>query len=677
MVTTSASDLINAENSKPIEILVVISSFILWAGVIWWSYTQVMRQERYAVLFLAAMLLVYTINEISSSWADRDWPDVIVMVSSGVVLTTFPMYVLIFFEEIYLERIATPFAYEVIFATMFTVALVYVAYREFGMAFLSVMVLGIAYGLWGQHAPGILSHSGMGWTRMMNVLSLEVAGFFGFLTRLTAKWIALFLLLAGLLQAYGAFDYLTRIAFKSVKYIRSGVAQSAVVSSVVIGSINGSTAANTAMTGSFTIPLMKKYGLRKETAAGIEAVASTAGQGLPPVMGAGAFIMAALLGVSYWDVVVAGLLPSLILVGTILIAVHLTAVKQLDSSVKVGDLSQEIAENPYSRAQWIVNGVAFLSPVVLLVYLLGWLQYTVMTAALYTCIAMIVLGVTKNYALYFEGSGQLSNPTKANIFQTIKGFKIGALGLAPIALILAAINGFVDVLLTTGVPGLFSLALLGLSGGVLIIALVLGLMVSIVLGLGMPTSAAYLLTAILIAPTFVNSFGTSEFGAHFFVFYAAILAAITPPIATSVVVATGIAQSDFWKTSKEAIKIGLPLFVLPFSFVYHPEIVSATITIEGIFIAALLFFGTILISFGLNFDSTNYDLRRNSFLILRAVYVLVGVNTLINPSSALMFGGIAIGIILIGSQAVYLRKEPTPTAQMIAGRISKITGQNH
>lgn len=675
MVTTSASDLIDADNSKPIELLVVLSSFLLWAGVIWWSYTQMMRMERYAVLFLASMFLVYTINELSSSWAENDWADVLTMVVSGTVLVSFSMYIFFFFHEIYIERIATPYEYEIIFASMFTVALVYIAFREFGYPFLLIMVLGIAYGLWGQYAPGILSHGGMGWVRMMNILSLEVAGFFGFLTRLTARWIALFLLLAGLLQAYGAFDYLTRMSFKSVKYIRSGVAQSAVVSSVIIGSINGSTAANTAMTGSFTIPLMKKYGLKNKTAGGIEAVASTVGQGLPPVMGAGAFIMAALVGVSYWTVVMAGILPALILVGTICIAVHLTAVNQLDDSVQVANLSQEIEDNPYSRAQWIINAIAFVTPIGVLVYLLGYLQYTVMTSALYTCISMIVLGILKNYLLYFEGSGQLENPTKANVFQTIHGFKIGAIGLAPIALILAAINGFVDVLLTTGVPGLFSLALVGLSGGILILALMLALLASIVLGLGMPTSAAYLLTAILIAPTFVNDFGVPAFGAHFFVFYAAILAAITPPIATSVAVATGIAQSDFWETSKEALRIGLPLFILPFSFVYHPEIVSGSLSIDGVSSASIIFFGSVLVTVGLNFGSQNYHLGRVPRYALRASYIVVGSNVMINPHPTFMFGGIAVGLVMAAGQVLYLRNTPSPTVQKITRHLTSITNR--
>lgn len=673
MVTTSASDLFEEGNTRSIEILVILASFLLWTGVIWWSYTQMMRQERYAVLFLATMFLVYTINEIASSWAEEDWVDVLTLVVSATVLVSFAMYVFMFFQEIYIERIATPYEYEIVFASMFAVALVYVVFREFGYAFLGIMVLGIAYGLWGQHAPGILSHSGMGWTRMMNVLSLEVAGFFGFLTRLTAKWIALFLLLAGLLQAYGAFDYLTRIAFKSVKYIRSGVAQSAVISSVIIGSINGSTAANTAMTGSFTIPLMKKYGLKNKTAGAIESVASTVGQGLPPVMGAGAFIMASLLGVSYWRVVIAGILPAIILVGTICIAVHLTAVNQLSENIHIDDLTAEIEENPFSRAQWIINGVAFITPVGVLVYLLGYLQYTVMTSALYTCIAMIVLGILKNYLLYFEGSGQLSNPTKANFYQTIHGFKIGALGLAPIALILAAINGFVDILLTTGVPGLFSLALMGLSGGVLIVALVLGLIVSIVLGLGMPTSAAYLLTAILIAPTLVNDFGAAEFGAHFFVFYAAILAAITPPIATSVAVATGIAQSDFWETSKESIRIGLPLFILPFSFIYHPEIVSDTLSSGGVMSAAIIFFGSTLVTFGLNFGARNYNIGKAPLYSLRAAYVIVGTNVMVNPSTPFMLGGVAVGGVLLVGQVVYLRDELTPTVRRISQRMAGVT----
>jgi len=630
------------------------AAITLWVYVIYWSIFQdtwIIRR-RYTILFLAFIFLVYMLNEFGEISPDEYLDIALVGVSCLIMIVT-SVYVFVNFELIFLERVVTAKTHDYVLTGLFTIAILYVSYRDFGKTFLGVLVFGIVYGLYGPLFPGLFQHGGMSLTRMAHILLLNIEGFFGFLSRITAAWIALFLLFAGMLQAYGAFDFMTRMSIGTVKYIKSGVAQSAVIASIVIGSINGSTAANKAMTGSFTIPLMKRSGLKKETAGGIEAVASTVGQGLPPVMGAGAFIMATLLSdYNYFDIIVAGLLPALILILTIGSAVHFVAVKQLgERQDELSGYKQGIADNPMDNREWILKSIVYTVPIVVLIYLLGGLQWTVTTSALYTVATIVGLG-----SIYtaISTDGGVTVRVRETFSRLAAGCKHGAIFLAPITIVIAAINGIIDIFLSTGVPGIFSLTVVSLSGGILIVAALLSMLVSILLGLGMPTAAAYLMMAILVAPTFVSEFGIPSLGAHFFVFYAAILAAITPPIATSVVIGSGIADSDFWLTAKEALKIGLPIFVLPLAFIYHPEIVSATITLSGVLKTLIILSGSIAIVYGLNYDASSYQIDQYKSVGLRAFYIIFGINTMLNPNLILMVGSmIFIVLILVITQRYY------------------------
>jgi len=343
---------------------------------------------------------------------------------------------------------------------------------------------------------------------------VSVDGFYGFLTRLVAAWIALFLLYAGLLKAYGAFDLILRLAVRSAKYVDSGIAQTAVVASAVIGSVNGSQTANAGMTGSFTIPLMKENGIKPETAGGIEAVASTSGQVLPPVMGAGAFIMASLItGITYVDVIIAGLIPAAILVVSITIAVHYVAAPQIENPEMDGLIGEAM-----DRRTMVLESVKYGVPLLILIYILGVLQYTVMTAALYTAVSMIAFGIgIPQIQATLDGESN-TEALFGTLEQTIDGFREGVIVVAPVTIILAAINGVVDILMATGVPTAISLTLLDLSGGIPIIAFVLAMIICIILGLGMPTTAAYTVVALLVAPTLISQFLVPELAAHFFVF---------------------------------------------------------------------------------------------------------------------------------------------------------------
>lgn len=658
---------------KLLDHAVTIGALAMWAVVIWWSHTQGISRAQYGVLFLGAVLTLYVLDEATDSFADKDYLDLIILAACGLVMVVATVYIYTDYEGFYIIRQGFAPDFEYRLAWLVIAVVLYLTWRAYGNLFLVLIGGAMLYARFGNYVPGLFGHSGLQEIHMLQMLITDLAGFYGSLTQLTAAWIAPFLLYAGLLFAFGAFDLILRIAIVAAKYIESGVAQTAVIASSIIGSINGSYTANAAMTGSFTIPTMIDSGLKPRTAAGIEGTASTSGQVLPPVMGASAFVMASVLGIGYWNIIIAGLIPAAILVLSVLIAVHYTSISEIGTQSM--DF-QDYFDEPMTRADKVVEGIRFGIPFLILLFALGYLQFTVMTSALYTIIAMVVLGVTtpvlqsiygittgtqsrtvdldekwssgvrSNFAGIFEN--RVFHSLYTEVTNVIYGFRRGAMILAPIAIILAAVNGVVDLLMTTGVPSRIAIMLMQLSGGVLLIAVIFGMAVCIIMGVGMPTVAAYVIVSTLVAPTFINVFGVPELAAHFMVFYAAVMAGITPPVAIAVVVAAGIAGANFWRACGVSMKIAAPLFVLPISFIYHPDLVSTVIDGQTLFTAALVMAGAVTIILGLNYP---FDLKRRFKYPLRFMLFFAGTGIMIHPDWMVQLVGIVVfGIVFFGTR---------------------------
>ncbi|WP_255194340.1 TRAP transporter permease [Natronobeatus ordinarius] len=669
--------------------LLTFLSIPFWLYVMWMAYLQAQLtgtspyRGQFGAGFLGGIIVLYALHEmikrvgggerfiltdVKALFSRENVGDTLLLIV--VVLLAIPTVVYVYINALDLAGRGGASRQELFMAALFTLTMIYITWRAFGITFLAVLLAGMAYGLFGTLIPGTLGHSGISHTRMLRILVVSVDGFFGFLTQLTAAWIALFLLYAGMLKAFGAFDLILRAAVRSAKYIDSGVAQTAVIASAVIGSVNGSQTANAGMTGSFTIPMMKRSGVKPATAGGIESVASTSGQVLPPVMGAGAFVMATLImGVSYIDVIVAGLIPATILMIVIVVAVHYAAAPQIEEPEM-----DEIFDQQLTQLEIALEGIKFGIPLLILVYLLGIVQYTVMTSAFWTVVAMAVLGMIIPTAkkAHDTWSLRLTFWTLIDTLkQTVNGFREGIIVLAPVAIILAAINGVVDILMATGVPTAISLTLMDLSGGVLLFAAIMAMIICILLGLGMPTTAAYTIVALLIAPTLVNQFFLPDFAGHFFVFYAAILAGLTPPIATCVAVATGIAGSNFWRTCFEAVKISFPLFLLPFSFIYHPEIVNhqGELSTGLILTSVVILFGALTIVHGLNY---RFDLDRAPRYALRGVFLVLGIVIMVHEAFVVQVGALGIATFLYLTQAAV--GESTPL-ERLRGLTAGINGR--
>nr|WP_276306440.1 TRAP transporter fused permease subunit [Halomarina sp. PSR21] len=627
-------------------------AIITWVWVLYYAFTQGIQRILFTVIFLGSIILVYLGNELIEAYEDGETLELVGLSLSAIVTAGTTAYMIAFYDILLRVRVGTALPREYAIATAFFLVILYLSYRAYGLTFLAVIVGVLLYGLYGDLAPGILRHGGFSVDRMMSIMVLDFQGVYGSISRIIATWVALFLLYAGLMRGFGAFDLIMRIGLRSANFVRSGVALSAVTSSIIIGSITGSQAANTAITGSFTIPLMKETGMKGETAGGIESVASTGGQIMPPIMGAAAFVMASLLGITYLDVIVAGVIPAMIFYGSVTIAVHYKGIGQLRGKTAKIDVESQFDER-MSQREFVIQCVRFGIPFAILIYMLGVLQYTVLTAALYTVVAMVVTGFTFPLLQTATESGDLGSEFVTLLGDAANGFREGAMILAPIAIIIAAINGVVDVFEASGIPGVLSLALLDLSGGVMLNAVVLAMVISIVLGMGMPTVAAYVIVAALIAPALIQQFFVPDLAAHFFVLYAAILSGLTPPIAIAVVVATGIANSNFWRTAHEALKISAPIYVLPFAFIYNPELVVGGFGLETFLSGVIALFGALGISHGLNYYGRFFHESPLVKFPVKGLFFVLGFLAMVYPDILIRLGCVA-GI--LGLITIQLRK---------------------
>jgi TRAP transporter 4TM/12TM fusion protein len=611
------------------------------------------------------MILIYITDEIISSLRDGKRLTATTLAILGAITAVSTVYLLMEYLDLIRTRVGYAYTHEYVLAIGMTIVIGYITYRKYGLAFFLVFTGAIIYGLTGQHVPGVFGHSGFSYERLLQILVTDIRGFYGSLTQIIAAWVALFLLYAGLLRGYNAFDLIIRIAFYAATFVKSGVAQSAVIASMIIGSVNGSAAANAAMTGSFTIPMMKKSGMQKDSAAGIEAVASSGGQMLPPVMGAAAFVMASLLGMTYWDVMIRGVVPAIIFLISVGIAVHYTAVGQIQTGSL--DVTKHVGVMK-SKQQLVWEGLRFFIPLTLLVFILGYLRWTVVTAALYTVFAMILTGITFPVIETIVWKNETVRKTLRTQFKnTLSGFVYGAEILAPIAIIVATINAVVDISQATGVPASLTLALLDLSGGVMLIAILLAMLICIFLGLGMPTVAAYTIVAILVAPTLTQLFSIPELAVHYFVFYAAVLSGLTPPIAIAVVVASGVAGSNFWRTSAEALKIAAPLYVLPIAFIYNPELIVGDISIPTLASVLLTIAGAGTIVHGLNYTGQMLQFGTVSDKFVRLIFVSLGIVAMTHPETISRTSAVVVALLLLVVQTQFqqrpLQPEGSPTGE--------------
>lgn len=633
-------------------------TILFWAVVSWYTITLDISRPKFGVIILGGSIVAYTLLEMRDSLSEERYLDTSLLAGITGFTVLMTGYILANFDLLFFTRVGYALWYEYLMGATMLAIILYLTYREFGLVFMGVVVFVISYARWGDYFPGLLHHGGFSWERIILASSMDFAGIYGSLTQLVAAWIAMLMLFAGLFRAYGAFTLIKRIAARASTVARSGAAQSAVIASLIIGMITGAAVANAAMTGSFTIPLMKEDGIKAKTAGAVEAVASAGSQIMPPIMAATAFVMAALLSISYAEVLIAGLIPAVVFYLSVATGVHYRAISQrtrpqvdLDSLSLIDDLELK------TRRELALDVVKFGIPFLVLIWALGIARLTVSTAGLYGSATMVVFGIGVPAADSAYNGRDVKTPVVEGVQQTVDGMKYGLKLFAPIMIIVAVVNGLVDILNATGMPGVFALYLLTFAGGIMLFGVVLAMIICIILGMGMPTVAAYTLVALLVAPTLTGEFGIPVLAAHFFVFYAAMLSGITPPIAINVIVTTGLAESDFWETAFEAVRIAIVLFVLPFTFIYNPEIIVDPFAVYSVLSASLLLVGAICMTHGLNFNLNGVS--HPMIYALRGVYLVLGLIAMVYPGEVIRVSAVVgFVVVLAGQRSVWEIHEP-------------------
>jgi len=448
----------------------------------------------------------------------------------------------------------------------------------------------VVYALTGPYLFGILKHSAANIAEWIEYLYLTTDGIFGVPTGVSATFVFLFILFVAFLQRTGIGQFYLDVAFALTGRARGGAAKASVVASSFFGTISGSAVANTVGTGSFTIPLIIKSGYRPYFAGAVEALSSTGGQLMPPIMGAAAFVMAELTGIPYWDICKSAAFPALLFYGSAFLMIHLEAVKS-------GLRGMDREELPNLMGT-VKRGGHMVLPIVILIIFLA-LGYTVTKAALMSIISTLVVFVLDRRSLDALGriARGFSKGARKGIYSFGQDAASAIVGLGrtldqgakmavtvAVACICAGI--IVGVITLSGFGLRFSGLISAFSGGYVLFALVLVAMTSIILGMGMSTTADYITVSTLAVPA-LYVLGVNTLSAHMFAMYFACLSMISPPVALAAYAAAGIAQTGPWLVCFTAMRLGIVAYMIPFMFAYNPalllvgpvgEVVQACVT---------------------------------------------------------------------------------------------------
>lgn len=426
--------------------------------------------------------------------------------------------------------------------------------RAIGLVLALITLFFLVYPFISPYLPGVLHGRGVNANRVANFLTTTSEGIYGIPLGVAATYIIMFSLYGAVLNQFGAGDFFFKLASNVTKGMRAASAKTAVIFSSLLGMISGSAAGNVAVTGSFTIPMMKKEGYEPRQAAAIEAVVSTGGQILPPIMGAAAFIMAEIVGTPYANVMKAALIPALLFFVSILFVVHIQAKK---NGIEVAVIDETHVQESISKTLW--QGIPFLAPFALLIILM--VQGSSPFKACFYSMLLLVIMVAIWNKQYGIGLAK----------QTIEALKKGVLSTVPIAIACAAAGIISGSLAVSGLGIKISSIIISASGGIAIVALVLTMFTAIILGMGLPTTAAYLILATVVAPSLAE-LGVPLLTAHMFVFFFGCVSTITPPVALASYVAAGIANVDINKVGWTAFVYGITSFVLPYMFFFGPAL---------------------------------------------------------------------------------------------------------
>jgi TRAP transporter 4TM/12TM fusion protein len=432
--------------------------------------------------------------------------------------------------------------------------------RVIGWEFTALTLAFLVYGMVGPWLPGVFEHQGFALKTLVDTSFLNPMGMYGGLTSVSATVIAVYVLFGSILLATGGAAAFLNLALMVAGRVRGGAAQVAVISSGIMGMINGSAVANVATTGSVTIPMMKRQGYPPQFAGAVEAAASSGGQITPPIMGAGAFVMAEILGIPYLQIAKMAAIPALLFYAVIAATVYFEARKRG---------LQPVASPDIPRLRDVGREVIILTvPLIALSYFL-FMLYTPRYAgfwAIATC-----LGVFLGFRLLLDRDAPLGRRARDGWGRVVEGCRDGAATAATIGVLVAGSQIMVAVMGLTGVGLKFSELIFSAAGGSLFFGFVIAAIISLVLGTGLPTVPSYIITVAVVGPA-LEKMGAQPIVVHMFSFYYACMSGLTPPVAGTSFVAAGLARANVWATSWESCRLAMAGFLVPFLFAFHPEL---------------------------------------------------------------------------------------------------------
>ena len=545
--------------------------------------TAMIHRSRHLAFALFLCFLYFPFS--SKSKRDRisfiDW----IFAISGAIVA---LYTSAVYEHL-VFRVGNPTTVDLVFGIALVVLILEATRRSVSPALPVITLVFIMYVFLGPWMPELIEHRGYTVRRFIDHLFLTGEGIWGVPLGVSATFVFLFVLFGAFLDRTGAGGYLLRIAFATMGRFRGGPAKAAVVASALMGTVSGSSIANTVTTGAMTIPLMKKVGFRNEMAGAVEVAASTNGQLMPPVMGAAAFIMAEFTDIPYVQIIKHAIIPAVLSYIAIFSIIHLEAVK-----TGIGRLPREEMP-PIWRT--FIGGAHLLIPLAFLIYVLLIMRLTPLTSAFISIIVSIAVCLVENNIRYPKN---YAKSVKRDISQTIEesviqetiwspwvggtvktinivlqSMEMGARNMIGIAAACACCGIIVGVVSLTGLGLKMTLLIVTLAQGKLFITLLFAVFASIILGMGLPTTATYIIMAAMTAPAVIEvgaDIGVPLIAAHLFVFYYGIVADDTPPVGLCAYAAAGIAQSDPIKTGIQSFKLDAAAFTLPFIYVYNPQL---------------------------------------------------------------------------------------------------------
>lgn len=480
----------------------------------------------------------------------------------GIVGAACALYFCFSFDALY-ARGMVPLPRDYVVAVVGILLVLEAGRRSTGPILPVLSVAFLLYARYGQYFPGVFAHGGFPWSRVVSRMFMTDAGVFGTTLTISATYLFLFVLFGEFLAKSGVGEFFNDFAFSLIGHRRGGPAQVSVVSSAMMGTISGSSIANVATTGSFTIPLMKRIGYTPDFAGAVEAIASTGGMIMPPVMGAAAFLMAGFLGVPYSTIMLAGIIPALLYYLSLFFVVDMEAQRLRLEGLPRRDLP---------RLGKVLREKGYLVvPVLVIIYALI-VGVTAVRAAFAGLIATVVVSFA-------------NRKTRMGIRQILEALDGAGRKIVPIGLACAVVGFIVGITGMTALGSVVAYNMVKLSGGILLIALVFVLLASVVASMGLPATACYVVVATIAAPALARM-NVPALAAHFFVFWFGCLSGLTPPVALASYTAAGIAGSNPNKVAMTALQMAAPGFLLPFLLVYRPELLGMHTTLVRFLISA-------------------------------------------------------------------------------------------